>query len=131
MGWFGRRKGSDRTGEMDVEAMLRRAEEEASAYEPPPPVAPGPGETFALLVQDVFYITGRGTVATGRIDAGTVRPGTVVTLTRDGQRLRTVEVTGVESFRKLLDSASQGQNVGLLLAGVSRDDIQSGDVLSA
>jgi translation elongation factor EF-Tu-like GTPase len=83
-----------------------------------------------MTVEDVFSITGRGTVVTGRVQAGTVSVGEQVLLTRAGQPMLQVEVTGVEIFRKTLQTAKAGDNVGLLLRGVSRDQVLKGDVLS-
>ncbi len=84
---------------------------------------------FLMPVEDVFTITGRGTVATGRVDRGVVKVGDQVEIV--GIRpTRSTTVTGVEMFRKLLDHAEAGDNVGTLLRGVSRDDIERGQVIS-
>lgn len=82
--------------------------------------------SFELLVEDVFLITGRGTVVTGRVSKGTIRVGDEVIISPSG--IRTV-VTGVEQFRKMLDFAQEGDNVGLLLRGVSREQVQRGNKL--
>ncbi len=84
---------------------------------------------FLMPVEDVFTITGRGTVATGRVERGIVKVGDTVEIVGMGKRTSTV-VTGVEMFRKLLDQAEAGDNVGLLLRGITRDDIERGQVLS-
>ena len=84
---------------------------------------------FIMPVEDVFSITGRGTVATGRIEAGIVKVGEEVELVGMGEDRKTV-VTGVEMFRKLLDEGQAGDNVGLLLRGVGKDEIQRGQVLA-
>ncbi|MFP4078206.1 MAG: elongation factor Tu [Candidatus Izemoplasmataceae bacterium] len=84
---------------------------------------------FMMPVEDVFSITGRGTVATGRVDRGTVKVGDEVELVGIKPTRKTV-VTGVEMFRKLLDQAEAGDNIGALLRGVTRDDIQRGQVLA-
>ncbi len=84
---------------------------------------------FLMPVEDVFSITGRGTVATGRVDRGTVKVGDEVELVGIRPTRKTV-VTGVEMFRKLLDQAEAGDNIGALLRGVTRDDIQRGQVLA-
>jgi elongation factor Tu len=84
---------------------------------------------FLLPVEDVFSITGRGTVATGRIDRGQVKVGEEVALIGFGSDKKAV-VTGVEAFRKLLDSGQAGDNVGLLLRGVDKKDIERGMVLA-
>jgi elongation factor Tu len=84
---------------------------------------------FLLPVEDVFSITGRGTVATGRIDRGQIKVGEEVALIGFGSDKKSV-VTGVEAFRKLLDSGQAGDNVGLLLRGVDKKDIERGMVLA-
>jgi len=84
---------------------------------------------FLLPVEDVFSITGRGTVATGRIDRGRIKVGEEVALIGFGSDKKSV-VTGVEMFRKLLDDGQAGDNVGLLLRGVDKKDIERGMVLA-
>jgi elongation factor Tu len=85
---------------------------------------------FLLAVEDVFTITGRGTVATGRVERGQLKPGEEVEIIgfRD-EPIRTV-VTSIEMFRKVLDVAQAGDNVGLLLRGVDRDDVERGMVIA-
>ncbi len=84
---------------------------------------------FLMPVEDVFSITGRGTVATGRVDRGTVKVQDEVEIVGIKATRKTV-VTGVEMFRKLLDRAEAGDNIGALLRGVTRDDIQRGQVIA-
>ncbi len=84
---------------------------------------------FLLPVEDVFSITGRGTVATGRIDRGKVKTGDELALVGFGSDKKTV-VTGVEMFRKILDDGQAGDNVGLLLRGVDKKEIERGMVLA-
>ncbi len=84
---------------------------------------------FLMPVEDVFSITGRGTVGTGRIERGKVKVGEEVELVGFGANRKTV-VTGVEMFRKLLDEGQAGDNVGLLLRGVDKDEIERGMVLA-
>ena len=84
---------------------------------------------FLMPVEDVFSITGRGTVATGRIERGKIKMGEEVELVGFGSDKKTV-VTGVEMFRKLLDDGQAGDNVGLLLRGVDKKDIERGMVLA-
>ncbi len=84
---------------------------------------------FLMPVEDVFSITGRGTVATGRIERGIVKVGDEVAIVGMGGDKKTV-VTGVEMFRKLLDEGRAGDNVGLLLRGVGKDEIERGQVLA-
>lgn len=83
---------------------------------------------FRMPIEDVFYITGRGVVATGCIESGNVHVGDEVVI-MDNNTSLTASVTGVEMFRKLLDQAEAGDNVGLLLSGVSTDDISSGMII--
>ena len=88
-------------------------------------------QPFLMPVEDVFTITGRGTVATGRVERGTVKVGDTVELVGLTDQPRDVVVTGVEMFRKLLDQAEAGDNIGVLLRGVQRDEIERGQVLAA
>lgn len=85
---------------------------------------------FMMPVEDVFSITGRGTVATGRVERGQVKVGDVVDITGFTEEPKQTTVTGVEMFRKLLDYAEAGDNIGALLRGVAREDIQRGQVLA-
>ena len=85
---------------------------------------------FLMPVEDVFTITGRGTVATGRVERGIVKNGDTIEIVGMGPTKTTV-ITGVEMFKKLLDQAESGDNVGLLLRGIDRKDIQRGQVLAA
>ena len=86
---------------------------------------------FLMPVEDVFSITGRGTVATGRVERGVVKMGDTVELVGLTEEKRQVVVTGVEMFRKLLDQGEAGDNIGLLLRGVQRNEIERGQVLAA
>jgi elongation factor Tu len=85
---------------------------------------------FIMPIEDVFSITGRGTVVTGRIEGGRVNVGDTIAIVglRD---TTTTTVTGVEMFRKLLDSGEAGDNVGVLLRGTKREDVERGQVLAA
>ena len=85
---------------------------------------------FVMPVEDVFSITGRGTVATGRVEAGTLHVSDEVEIVGIKEETRKVVVTGVEMFRKLLDEAQAGDNIGALLRGVQRDEIERGQVLA-
>ena len=85
---------------------------------------------FLMPVEDVFSITGRGTVATGRVERGQVRVGDEVEIVGIADETAKTTVTGVEMFRKLLDYAEAGDNIGALLRGVAREDIQRGQVLA-
>ena len=86
-------------------------------------------QPFLMPVEDVFSITGRGTVATGRIDRGVVKVGEEVAVVGFSSDKKTI-VTGVEMFRKLLDAGEAGDNVGLLLRGIAKDEIERGMVLA-
>ena len=84
---------------------------------------------FLMPVEDVFSITGRGTVATGRVERGTVKMSDTVEIVGLSDEKKTTVITGVEMFRKLLDSAEAGDNVGLLLRGIDKKAIERGQVL--
>ncbi|MGI8727678.1 MAG: elongation factor Tu [Solirubrobacterales bacterium] len=84
---------------------------------------------FLMPVEDVFSITGRGTVATGRVEQGQVKTGEEVEIVGIKEKVETTTVTGVEMFRKLLDEGRAGDNIGALLRGVKREDIFRGQVL--
>jgi len=85
---------------------------------------------FMMPVEDVFSITGRGTVATGRVERGVVKVGDVVEIVGFTEEPKSTTVTGVEMFRKLLDFAEAGDNIGALLRGVAREEIERGQVLA-
>lgn len=85
---------------------------------------------FMMPVEDVFSITGRGTVATGRVERGILKVGDQVEIIGLSEEPKATTVTGVEMFRKLLDQAEAGDNIGALLRGVSRDEVQRGQVLA-
>ncbi|MCD7788203.1 MAG: elongation factor Tu [Firmicutes bacterium] len=84
---------------------------------------------FLMPVEDVFSITGRGTVATGRVERGTVKMGDTVEIVGLSEEKKTTVITGVEMFRKLLDYAEAGDNIGLLLRGIDKKGIERGQVL--
>ena len=86
---------------------------------------------FLMPVEDVFSITGRGTVATGRVERGVLKVSDEVEIVGIADEIRKVVVTGVEMFRKLLDQAQTGDNIGALLRGVQRNEIERGQVLAA
>ena len=85
---------------------------------------------FLMPVEDVFSITGRGTVATGRIEAGVINTGDPVDIVGMGEEKLTSTITGVEMFRKILDRGEAGDNVGLLLRGIEKSDIRRGMVIA-
>lgn len=100
---------------------------------PPPPAssAPRAAGNFRLEVEDVFSITGRGTVVTGRISSGEVRVGDEVRFQSSKGTVTRTRVVGVEMFRKVVDAAKTGDDVGLLLAKVGRDDVARGAVIES
>ncbi|MBR2387656.1 MAG: elongation factor Tu, partial [Clostridia bacterium] len=85
---------------------------------------------FLMPVEDVFSISGRGTVATGRVERGTVKVGDVVEIVGLSDEKKSTTVTGVEMFHKLLPQAEAGDNIGALLRGVAKDEIERGQVLA-
>jgi elongation factor Tu len=87
-------------------------------------------QPFLMPVEDVFTITGRGTVATGRVERGVVKLSDEVEIIGLSQERRKTVITGVEMFRKLLDQAEAGDNIGVLLRGIDRKDIERGQVLA-
>jgi elongation factor Tu len=84
---------------------------------------------FLMPVEDVFSITGRGTVVTGRIERGVIHTGETVDIIGIKEKATTTTVTGVEMFRKLLDEGQAGDNVGLLLRGIKREEVERGQVI--
>ena len=84
---------------------------------------------FLMPVEDVFTITGRGTVATGRVERGTLKMSEPVEIVGLSEEKKTSVVTGIEMFRKLLDFAQAGDNIGVLLRGIARTDIERGQVI--
>lgn len=87
------------------------------------------GGPFRLVVEDVFWITGRGTVAIGRVESGSISVGDAVAVQTDTRMLRST-VVGLEAFRKLITTAGPGDNVGVLLDGIGRDDLARGAVIT-
>jgi translation elongation factor EF-Tu-like GTPase len=121
MSWF-RHKTED---SLDPQILLAKAQQADAGA--------GAASTFGvfrLTVGDVFSISGRGTVVTGRVEAGAIAKGSTVRLTRRDGSAHDVVVTGVEMFRKVVDTATVGDNVGLLLRGIDKNDVGPGDVLT-
>ncbi|WP_242950742.1 EF-Tu/IF-2/RF-3 family GTPase, partial [Clostridium baratii] len=85
---------------------------------------------FLMPIEDVFTITGRGTVATGRVERGILTVGAEVEIVGIKEEIKKTVVTGIEMFRKLLDEAQAGDNVGVLLRGIQRTEIERGQVLA-
>ncbi|MDM5186579.1 elongation factor Tu [Bacillus sp. DX4.1] len=115
-------------GEAEWEEKIIELMAEVDSYIPTPERETD--KPFLMPIEDVFSITGRGTVATGRVERGIVKVGDVVEIIGLAEENATTTVTGVEMFRKLLDQAQAGDNIGALLRGVAREDIQRGQVLS-
>ncbi|RYI32983.1 MAG: elongation factor Tu [Acetobacteraceae bacterium] len=117
----------DKTPEIGEKAILELMAA-VDAYIPQP--ARALDRPFLMPVEDVFSISGRGTVVTGRVERGIVKVGEEVEIVGLKTTVKTV-VTGVEMFRKLLDSGQAGDNIGALLRGVKREDVERGQVLAA
>ena len=115
-------------GDANYEAKVLELMEQVDAYIPEP--ERDTDKPFMMPVEDVFSITGRGTVATGRVERGQVRVGDEVEIVGISEETSKTTVTGVEMFRKLLDYAEAGDNIGTLLRGVTRDNIERGQVLA-
>jgi elongation factor Tu len=115
-------------GDQASEAQVLELMEAVDSYVPEPErVVDRP---FLMPVEDVFTITGRGTVATGRVEQGTIKVGESVEIVGIRPKTTTTVVTGVEMFRKLLDQGQAGDNIGVLLRGTRRDEIERGQVLA-
>ncbi|MDZ5713730.1 elongation factor Tu [Jeotgalibacillus haloalkalitolerans] len=115
-------------GDAEWEEKIYELMEAVDSYIPTP--ERDTEKPFMMPVEDVFSITGRGTVATGRVERGQVKVGDEVEIIGLSEEPKKTTVTGVEMFRKLLDYAEAGDNIGALLRGVSRDDINRGQVLA-
>ncbi|GKU84944.1 elongation factor Tu [Niallia sp. NCCP-28] len=115
-------------GEAEWEEKITELMAAVDEYIPTP--ARDTEKPFMMPVEDVFSITGRGTVATGRVERGQVKVGDVIDIIGLAEEKKSTTVTGVEMFRKLLDYAEAGDNIGALLRGVAREDIQRGQVLA-
>jgi elongation factor Tu len=115
-------------GDAAAEAQVLELMDAVDSYVPEPErVVDRP---FLMPVEDVFTITGRGTVATGRVEQGTVKVGEQVEIVGIRPKTTTTVVTGVEMFRKLLDQGQAGDNIGVLLRGTKREEIERGQVLA-
>src|SRR5699024_5685672 len=116
-------------GEEEYEEKIAELMKEVDAYVPTP--ERDNDKPFMMPIEDVFSITGRGTVATGRVERGQVEVGDEVEIIGLADEAQKTTVTGVEMFRKLLDYAEAGDNIGALLRGVEREDVKRGQVLAA
>ena len=115
-------------GDKEQEANIMKLLDEVDAYIPTP--ERDKDKPFLMPVEDVFTITGRGTVATGRVERGELKLNDPVEIVGLREEPRKTVATGIEMFRKLLDSAVAGDNVGVLLRGVDRKEIERGQVLA-
>ena len=115
-------------GDEEQEANILKLMDAVDEYIPTPDRPTD--KPFLMPVEDVFTITGRGTVATGRVERGTVKVGDTVEIVGLADKPKDTVVTGVEMFRKLLDLAEAGDNIGALLRGVDRKEIERGQVLA-
>ena len=115
-------------GDEEASAQILELMAEVDSYVPEP--VREMDKPFAMPIEDVFSITGRGTVVTGRIEQGVLKVGDGVEIVglRD---LQTTTVTGIEMFRKLLDQGQAGDNVGLLLRGIGKEDVERGQVIAS
>jgi elongation factor Tu len=114
-------------GDEDAKAKIMELAEALDTYIPEP--TRDLDKPFLMPVEDVFSITGRGTVATGRIEQGVVNTGDTIEIVGIKTETSNTVVTGVEMFRKILDQGQAGDNVGCLLRGVKREEIERGQVL--
>ncbi|MDE2483245.1 MAG: elongation factor Tu, partial [bacterium] len=118
---------SGRRGDPDAEAIFQLMDAVDSYFPTPERDVDKP---FLMPIEDVFTITGRGTVGTGRVERGQVKVGEEVEIVGLQEETRKTTVTGIEMFRKLLDIGIAGDNVGVLLRGIDRNDIERGQVLA-
>jgi elongation factor Tu len=114
-------------GDADAEQAILELMEAVDSYFPEP--QRDVDKPFLMPIEDVFSITGRGTVVTGRVEQGIVRTGEEVEVVGIRETSKTT-VTGVEMFRKLLDEGQAGDNIGVLLRGTKKDDVERGQVLA-
>jgi elongation factor Tu len=114
-------------GDAEAEAGVLKLMEQVDSYIPMPQRAID--KTFLMPIEDIFSISGRGTVVTGRVEQGQVKVGDEMEIVGIRPTAKRV-VTGVEMFKKLLDSGQAGDNVGLLLRGTERDDVERGQVVA-
>lgn len=86
-------------------------------------------DDFQMVIEDVFTITGRGTVVTGKVSLGEVKTGDIIQIKKQDGTYMETEVAGIEMFRKMLDVAVEGDNVGILLKDIERTEVARGDIL--
>jgi elongation factor Tu len=121
---FGRKATEDK----NVDRLLEEADAASPTAVPATPVAE-PGGGFTMPVEDVFMITGRGVVVTGRIESGVATIGQPASIVRNGSVVATTKINGIEKFRAVMETATVGENVGLLLDAMNRDQVMSGDLV--
>ena len=127
---FGRKETDDK----DVDQLLAEARAATppkvsfGETEPAPAGQAGDG-AFRMPVEDVFMITGRGAVVTGRVESGVAAVGQQVNVVRGGAVVATTKINAIEKFRAVMETATVGENVGLLLDAMSRDQLMSGDLI--
>ncbi|MBQ1497518.1 MAG: elongation factor Tu, partial [Sphingomonas sp.] len=114
----------DKLGKDAILALMAAVDE--SIPQPDRPL----DKPFMMPIEDVFSISGRGTVVTGRVETGVVKVGEEVEIVGIQENVRKTTVTGVEMFRKLLDQGEAGDNIGALIRGVGRDEVERGQVLA-
>src|SRR5690554_2512881 len=117
-------------GDADAIAQIKKLMDAVDADIPEPERLVD--QPFLMPIEDVFSITGRGTVATGRIERGVINVGDpveIIGMMGEGEKPKTSTITGVEMFRKILDRGEAGDNAGLLLRGINKEDIQRGQVI--
>src|SRR5690606_23259541 len=114
----------DVLGKQAILALMKAVDE--SIPQPERPL----DKPFMMPIEDVFSISGRGTVVTGRVETGVVKVGEEVEIVGIQEAVRKTTVTGVEMFRKLLDQGEAGDNIGALIRGVGRDEVERGQVLA-
>jgi elongation factor Tu len=115
-------------GDEEQKKNILKLMDEVDSYIPTP--VRDTDKPFLMPIEDVFTITGRGTVATGRVERGELKMGDVVEIVGMEEAAKSTTITGIEMFRKLLDSAVAGDNIGALLRGIDRKEIQRGQVLA-
>jgi len=118
---------SNKRGDPDADPIFKLMDA-VDTYIPTP--ARAVDKPFLMPVEDVFTITGRGTVGTGRVERGQVKVGEEIEIVGLQEKARKTTVTGIEMFRKLLDMGIAGDNIGVLLRGIERNDIERGQVLA-
>jgi len=113
---------------MNFLKKLFGSSDDAQTFEPPS--YQNPRQPFRMTIEDVFSISGRGTVVTGKVESGTIKVGDAVEISGGTGSPVKSKVTGIEMFRKITDTAKAGDNIGCLLQGVNPQDVERGRVLT-